>query len=194
MRVSRFLSGISMTTNRLIARIIIAALIMDLFGLLFAFLFSQNISRPVKELKIAFRKMALKNFNIRVFLKRNDEFKELADGFNDMANQMRGLFDELSHQKDELDGIISSLQEGLLVIDSEDKILLTNRSLSSIINRELAEGIPYWEVIRQPRLNELIRQARSSGQNLVEEVELNDRIYLCSITLLAPKKEITVIF
>ncbi len=194
LRVSRFLGGISAITNRLITKIILATLIIDIFGVFFAFLFSRNVSGPVKELKAAFRKLSLKNFNVRVFLKRNDELKDLADVFNDMAVQMRNLFDELSHQKEELNGIISSLQEGLLVIDAEDKVLFANKSLTTVTEHEFKEGTRYWEVFRQPKLNDLIRQVRSSGQNLIEEVELNNRTFLCGITILAPNMEITVIF
>ncbi len=194
LRVSRFLKEISATTNRLVEKIVITTIIIDLIGLLFAFLFARNIARPVKELSAALHKAALKNFKIRVFLRRNDELKELADSFNDMIAQMEGLFTELFRQKEELNSIISSLQEGLLALDAQDRVLFANASFKKIVNEDLQEGRFYWEVLREPKLNDLIRRVRADRLNSVEEIELNNKLFLCSLTFLGYEKEITIIF
>ena len=194
LRVSRYLSGISVIIRDLIKQIVTITIIMDILGLLFAFLFSRNISRAVNKLKSAFHRATLKNFDVRVFFKRNDELKTLADSFNAMISQMQELFGELSHQKEELNGIVSSLQEGLLTLDSDDRVLLANTSIKAIAGRNLEEGRPYWETIREPKLNEIVHQARTLQQSISEEIELNNRIFLCSATYLSSKKEITIIF
>jgi len=194
LRVSRFMKEIATTTNKLVEKILFIALVIDVTGLLFAFLFARSISRPVKELSASLQKVAQQNFNVRVFLKRNDELKELADSFNYMIARMAELFTELSRQKEELNSIISSLQEGLLALDAEDRVLFANASLKKIVNEDLDQGRLYWEVLREPKLNELIRRVRAARLNSVEEIELNNKLFLCSLTFLGYKEEITIIF
>jgi len=194
LRVSKFLKEINTATMQLLEKIIIVAIIVSFAALAFAFLFSNSISQPVRKLRSALHKVANQNFNVRVFLKNNDELRELADSFNYMIGSMEELFTELSRQKEELDSIISSLQEGILVLDKEEKILIANASLRNIINAELSEGKLYWEALREPKLNDLIKKVQTLKQNVVSEIELNNRIFLCSATFLSYKEEITIVF
>ncbi len=194
LRVSRLLKAITATTNQLVEKILIIALVISAIALVFAFLFSRSISRPVRELRVALHKVTGHNFNIRVFLKRNDELKDLADSFNYMIAGMEELFGELSRQKEELDSIISSLQEGILVLDKEERVLIANKSLQIIANKTLDEGRLYWEVLREPKLNELVKRVRNTRRNSTEEIELNDQVFLCSATFLSYKEEVTIVF
>jgi two-component system, OmpR family, phosphate regulon sensor histidine kinase PhoR len=194
LRVSKFLKEITLTTKLLVEKIIVIAIIITVAALIFAFLFSRSISRPVKELRNALHKVAGQNFNVRVLLKNNDELKELADSFNYMIAEMEGLFGELSRQKEELDSIISSLQEGILVLDKEERILIANESLQIITEKNLEKGTFYWEILREPKLNELIKRVRHDCRNSTEEIELNNMTFLCSATFLRYKEEITTVF
>jgi len=195
LRVSRFLREIAATTNRLVQKIVIVTLVMDVAGLFFfALLFARSVSQPVRKLSLALRKVAQQNFAIRVFLKTNDELRGLADSFNHMIAEMEELFSELSRQKEELNGIITSLQEGLLALDKEDRILIANASLREIAHENLEQGRHYWEVLREPKLIDLIREVRAGRRNASAEIEFSAGIFLCSATFLSFKEEITVIF
>jgi two-component system, OmpR family, phosphate regulon sensor histidine kinase PhoR len=194
LRVSKFLKEITTTTRHLVEKIIIIALVISVVALIFAFLFSRSIALPVRELRSALHKVAKQNFNVRVFLKNNDELKELAESFNYMITEMERLFGELSRQKEELDSIISSLQEGILVLDKEERVLIANESLQVITGKNLEKGKFYWEILREPKLNELIKSVRHACQNSTEEIELNNKIFLCSATFLPHKEEITIVF
>ena len=85
----------------------------------------------------ASHKVATGDFTARVFLKnRDDEIKELGDSFNYMVEKIRELFTELSLKKEQLNSIISSIQEGLLVFDKSGRIVLSNESFKKIIRGE----------------------------------------------------------
>jgi two-component system phosphate regulon sensor histidine kinase PhoR len=194
LRVSKFLKEITTTTRQLVEKIILIAIIISVVALIFAFLFSRSISGPLRELRGALHKVAEQNFGVRVFLKNNDELKELADSFNYMIAEMERLFGELSRQKEELDSIILSLQEGILVLDKEERVLITNESLRAMIGKDLEKGNLYWEILREPKLNGLIKRVKTDKQNSTEEIDLNNRILLCSATFLKHKEGITVVF
>lgn len=193
-RVSKFLRDIkafSMELNAKVMQIAIVILVISLFA---AFLLSRTIYGPIKELSRAIRRVANHDFNVRVLLRGRNELKEVADNFNNMTDEMEGLFSELTRQKEELNSIISSLQEGLLVLDSEERVLLANDSLKNIAGQDLAAGMFYWEVLREPKVNELIKKARGSGKNFAEEIDINEKVFLCSVTFLSFREEIIMVF
>ena len=124
LRVSLFLKDINSLINSLKRNIFYSALIIALISLLGAFIFSRSLSKPISELNAASHKVATGDFNVRVFLKNRDEIKELGDSFNYMVEKIRELFTELSLKKEQLNSIISSIQEGLLVFDKNGRIVL----------------------------------------------------------------------
>lgn len=194
LRVSKFLKDIKMVSGELNSRILLVTLIMLALSILAAFVIARALYRPIRELSTAIKRVACHDFNVRVLLKEQNELKEVADSFNNMTDEMQGLFAELTRQKEELDIIISSLQEGLLVLDREERVLIANTSLKKITGQDLARGVFYWEVLREPRINELIKRVRQERLNHIEEIELNNQVFLCSVTFLGIKEEIVIVF
>ena len=172
--------------------IIKIAVIIVVILLIGAFLFSRNFSRPLNELGVASRKVAQGDFSAKVFLKSRNEIKELADSFNYMTDQIKTLFTQLSYQKEELNSIISSINEGLCVIDKEGIISISNESFRKTVHNDSVKGKLYWEVLRKTRFDELIKKVRSEENSIVDEIELNNRTFLCSATFCSNKEEIVV--
>jgi two-component system, OmpR family, phosphate regulon sensor histidine kinase PhoR len=194
LRLSLFLKEMGDVINHFRLNIFLITLIILSISLFIAYLFSRSLSKPIKELSSASQKVAQQDFNVRVFLKGNDELKELADSFNSMVLQMRSLFSQLTHQKEELNSIISSLQEGLLVLDRHDMVLICNDSFTKMTSKVQTKGKFYWEAFREPQFDELIKKVRDIRHNCVEEIEFNQKVFLCSATLLEMESEIAVVF
>jgi two-component system phosphate regulon sensor histidine kinase PhoR len=193
-RASLFLEDINNLLAELKLKIAQAALIILGISLIGAGVFSRSLSKPIRELSAAARRTAARDFSVRVFLKNRDELKDLADSFNYMNSEISALVNELSNHKDKLKGIISSIQEGLAVFDREGKIVLSNESFKTMIQEENVEGRFYWEVLRIPAFGELIKRVLREKKNWVEEIELYDKVFLCSATFLEARKEVVAIF
>ena len=131
-RASLHLSNIRLFLDELRFDIIKLVGLMILIALFLSFIFTRNITKPIKELVEGSQKVAEGDFKVRIFFNRNDELKQLAESFNEMAYKISGLFEELSSQRDELNTVIASIQEGLLVIDKEGFVKHTNKSLEDI--------------------------------------------------------------
>ncbi len=183
--INSLLYNLKMTIIK-IAGIIVAVLLVG------TFLFSRNLSRPLKELSAASRKVAGGDFNTKVFLNSKDEIKEMADSFNYMTDQIKTLFTQLSCQKEELNSIISSIREGLCVLDREGRITISNESFRKFVQNDSVKGKFYWEVLRKNKFEELINNIRNEKASLVDEIEINNRIYLCGATFCHNKEEIVV--
>lgn len=193
-RMSLFLKDINSLLNRLKKEMAVIAAVLLGISLIATALLARSLSRPVRQLGAAASRVASGDYSARVFLKRRDELKDLADSFNYMTDQIKTAFDELSRQKEELNSIISSLQEGLIVLDKEGKIVLNNRSFQSIIDEPRSTGRYYWEVIREPQFGEWIDRITAQRRNIIEEIQLGEKIFLCSAAFVESREGVVVIF
>ena len=193
-RLSVLLKDLHSLLAMLLKEILKSALIIIGICLLGAFIFLKSLIRPIKKLNIAFQKVASGNFETKVFLKRNDEVKQLADSFNLMTDQIKTLFGEVSFQKDNLNSIFSSIQEGFSVLDDKGRIILSNESFTKIIQNNGANGKMYWEVIRDVTFEELVKTVRENKRNQSEELEVGGKVYLCSATFVALREQIVIVF
>ncbi len=180
LRMSMPLEDIDILMRSMRAGALELAAITVALSLLIAFFFSHAVSSPIRELNRASRRIAGGDFGTRVTLRTGDEIQELAESFNDMAERTERSFTEISESREELEGILSSMSEGLLVLDSQGRIQLANQSAREIAGAKDIAGRCSWEVIRSQRLNELVE--RAPQQPVSGEIELGEKIYLCSIT------------
>lgn len=192
-RASKFLKDIKLVSGRLNRKIALTSAIVLAIALVAAFLFARTISRPVGELTDAIRRVAGHDFGARVLLKGGDELRQVADSFNAMTDEMQGLFGELTRQKEELNGIITSLQEGLLVLDRDERVVMVNKSLERIAGRPVETGKFYWEEIREPGMHDVIKKVRAEQKNLNQEITMNDMVFLCSASFLKTEGGIVVV-
>jgi len=193
-RTSLSLEDIDRLLTKLYYHVVQISLVIILIALLGALLISNSIVRPIKNLISAARKVASGDFSVRVFLKNRDELGELAGSFNRMNAEMQRMFSEIGQQKEELNSIIHSLQEGLLVLDRQGRIIRANESFWKIIGNQGLEGKHYWEAIRSPQMAELLKKAGSERKNYLEEVPLGQRVFICSVAPLKKGEDIVVIF
>jgi two-component system phosphate regulon sensor histidine kinase PhoR len=193
LRVSLFVKD-ALFPPGLTFRMINIGLVLSFLALVAAFLISRSVSRPIKDLTAASQRLAAGDFDTRVFLNRNDEFRALADTFNGMSREIKNAFDELDRRRAELESIVDSLREGLIVINRKGAIVYCNASLKAIIGRESAvEGEFYWEALGQPQFMELMEKARTNTLNPLEEVEIGGKAFLCSATKVKGEGEVVLV-
>ncbi|MFH1369470.1 MAG: ATP-binding protein [Elusimicrobiota bacterium] len=180
LRSSLFLKDIKTLLSTIMAQIAGITAIIMIIALFFAFLFSRDVSVSINKIKSVSEKIASGDFGARVTLNSGDELDDLAVNFNQMAGKIGSLFRELSGKKDELNAIISAITEGMFVIDSEDKISLSNRSFQGIAESEEVNGKYYWEVIRTQSLKAMIEQAKNERKPVFTDIELSGGVYASS--------------
>lgn len=192
-RMSIPLKQINSLLYELQLRIITGIAFITLLSIGIAFLLSRGLSKPVSALVQAAKNLAKGDFHTRVYLQAGGELKELEASFNEMAARMEGLFGSLSRRNEELDTIVSSIQEILLVLDKDGRIKLTNESFKKALDNEEVQDKFYWEVMRCPDFSELIKKVMEERKNHIQEIEFRDKNYLCSVTFLSSKEEMVAV-
>lgn len=193
-RASFYMKDISAFGSKLRNSFLEIVIIFSLLSLAGAYFLSRHFNRTVRLLKEASLKVSQGDFETRVNLSSGDEFQELGQSFNLMVGKINELFLKLSRQKEELQNILSSMGEGLCVIDRNGRIITANNSFSEIVRKENLEGKFYWEALRHPEFENFIRTIRKSKNSYTGEFNLNGKTFLLSGIFNHLRQEIIITF
>jgi two-component system phosphate regulon sensor histidine kinase PhoR len=154
--------------NRFLLAAFLGAL---LFGVLLAHLLSRRLSRPIQELAFLSRRMREGHFTPGWSdYRAAKELVELGRAMNRMAEEIDRRIREIARQKDRLQGILTSMREGVMVVDREGRIILMNPALRDLFSLSPPpEGKPLLEVIRNAKIQEMVRKAMAQGGEVVQD-------------------------
>jgi two-component system, OmpR family, phosphate regulon sensor histidine kinase PhoR len=174
------------------ASLLIFSLLLFAGCLLSAVVFSRTITSPLRDLADVVDRFAAGDFGARLHLSRQDEVKILADAFNLMAGRVQALFTERERQARELDGIFSSVRQGIVLLDENGRIARSNRGFQELAGGAV-DGKTLWETVRAPRLTELVQLARTTGERQTEEVALGEKTLLTTVQRMEGRDELVVV-
>ena len=136
-----------------------------LTGLILLYWLPRSISKPIKELKEGILEIANHNYEQRLDMSDNEEFREVADSFNRMAERLTEyrastLSDILSAKKF-IEAIVNSINDPIIGLNTEREVLFINDEALSILNmkrenviRQSAEEL----ALKNDLLRRLIRE------------------------------------
>lgn len=98
----------------------------------------------------------------------------LAQTLNQMAQQLDDRLSEVVRQRNELGTILSSMDEGVLAVDSELRIISLNRSAAMLLQLDPARTIDRTldQAITDPELRRYVSQPLETGKGVQGEISL----------------------
>jgi two-component system phosphate regulon sensor histidine kinase PhoR len=149
----------------------VAVLIAVCTGAVSLFL-QRRVQRPIDDMNRTARLYAGGELQHRVHVSRPAELAELAEGLNHMAVNLSERIRDISRQHQELETILSSMKEGVLVVGPDDRLLRFNRAAAPYfsVDPDQAKGGFLQEVIRSSGLQDLIRRTLASAEPQEEEI------------------------
>jgi len=151
---------------------IFGGLIVVLLTALLSYITSRRISKPLEKIKEGAQRFARGQFTPPVTGKGTQEIQALADTLNAMADQLDKRIRTISLQRNEQEAMFRSMKEGVLAIDTRERILRINQAaikFFNILEEEIYQR-PVYEVIRQKDMLEFIRRALVSNGHIEEEI------------------------
>ncbi len=104
--------------------------VLFLITLTFIVNFPAILSNPITKLTEGIVEIAGKNYSKRIYLKQKDEFGELANAFNSMAEKLdqyeRSNLAQLRFEKSRIETIINQMNDGIIGFDAKKRILFLN--------------------------------------------------------------------
>jgi len=153
-------------------RIFWAGLVAALLALIMGWLVSRKITGPLETIRRGAERFARDDLDYRLPRQGLLETDTLSEVMNDMAERLAVRIEKARRQSMEQEAIFSSMNEGLLVVDNDEKVMKMNplaREIFGIGSRDVI-GKPIQEVVRNYEVEKLAGKL-ISGVN-PEEIEI----------------------
>ncbi|WP_200816588.1 ATP-binding protein [Halobacillus sp. Marseille-P3879] len=124
--VYQSLDTIEETSEQTTKIIFLGAGIAIILTTIFAFFLSTRITSPLIKMRKGALELTKGEFNTKIPIRTHDEIGELAMAFNRMGRQLKFHIDALNHEKEQLSGILRSMADGVLTMNRQGDILVSN--------------------------------------------------------------------
>ena len=129
-----------------------------LIALLLSLWMARSITKPLSDIADAARRLSAGDATIHIRTHSHDEVGLLGETLNHMTDQLRTKINELSEDRAQLLAMLTSMVEGVMVLDCRGRILQVNPALERMldVSRTEIRGQISTEVLAHPELNSLI--------------------------------------
>ena len=140
-------------------------------GLGFSLLLTRRIVRPLTEMTTATEKIARGEYDIALQVKSKDELGMLAREITTMSQKLKAFRDlnvgKVIVEKQRSDAIVQSIADGIIVVDSELKIIAINPIAANIANvtSMLATNNHFLDVFSDRTLYQYLRDTAETGKS-----------------------------
>jgi two-component system phosphate regulon sensor histidine kinase PhoR len=134
------------------------------------------LNRPLRRLRSDLERFAEGDLSHRLAVPGIEEYGALAQTMNRMAAQLEERVQTITAQRNELEAVLASMVEAVLVVDADDRLIRMNRAAGLLfgVDPEAARGKALYRVIRDPDLTNLVNRTRAESD--VVEAEIAPRV------------------
>jgi two-component system, OmpR family, phosphate regulon sensor histidine kinase PhoR len=181
MRTSVPLDPIDETLKNIEIKIVLGGLFIAIIAAILSLLVSRLISRPIEEIKKGAESFARGEFEHRLPVFNSEELGSLSETMNQMAVELQKRISGMREQRNELEAVLSSMAEGIMAVDNEQKIISINKAAAQILGAIPSEvqNRSIQEVFRNTDLQNFVSSALSSDETVEKDITLygdNERI------------------
>ena len=174
-RVAMPLETIDESLSRLRLLLVFAGLMAMALAVGVSLVFSRVMSGRVQTLMEAARAMAEGDQERRLPVVGSDEFGGLAGSLNRVSEELARTVKALARERDLFDAVLQSMDEAVLALSSEKRIIAINRSASDLLGISGdVRGRLLLEAVRIPQLSEALDTALR-GQTRSIDIQLESK-------------------
>lgn len=142
-------------------------------ALLVSLLLSRLVTRPLSRVAAAAERLGIDGWTLDLPLSDTDEITQLARALNRMGRRIEEQIRSLAETTREMETIVQTMGEGLVVLDREGTVLLTNGSFRKSFGiTDEPRGRRLFELCRNPDLLDLWHLHLHSGSEQTAEIHL----------------------
>jgi NtrC-family two-component system sensor histidine kinase KinB len=148
---------------------ILVASIASVLALFFSLVFAERLVLPLRRFVEAAKKISAGEFSVQLSVETRDELGELALEFNRMTAELRRYHemnvDRIVAEKNKADAILASIEDGLVVFDTEQRVTGINpagRRILHIDSRD-RDVLHCEQIVPSPNVCEIIAETIRDG-------------------------------
>jgi len=171
------IANIARTLHGGLYQIINSLVLIAIAAALVSLWLSRRISRPLEEMKQGAERFAKGELERKLPTFRGEELSALSEAMNQMAEQLDDRIRTEVRQRNEQDAVLASMIEGVLAIDSKEKILRINQAAGTLLalDPQTVVGGRVQEVIHKPDLQKFITRALESDTSIEDDMALKQQ-------------------
>ncbi len=168
------LTSVNNALASLYGSILISATVVAVLAAVIGLYVSRRISGQMREIKVGAERMAAGDFTHKLRVPQVEEFASVAESINQMGEELDGKLRTLTHERNEREAVLSSMVEGVLAVDTEERIIAVNAAAASLLDTEpaAAEGKTIQEVVRNPDLQHVVAQTLGGHRPVEADIVL----------------------
>ncbi len=173
---------IDQTLTDVYRQIFISGLVVMLLATLVGTYISRRISRPLEEMRRGAERFARGELTERLRVHGSEEIAALATAMNTTAYELDQRMRTVVRQHNEQEAVLASMVEGVLAVDTSERIIRINRAAAALlgVTPEEVKGRSIQEAIRKADLQRFVRRALSARDPVEGDIVLhgNEDLYL----------------
>ncbi|HEY7129252.1 MAG TPA: ATP-binding protein [Nitrospira sp.] len=137
---------------------------------------ARSLTKPLSDMAAAARQLAGGNLAMHIETSARDEVGLLAHTLNHMTEELRSKVEELSEDRSQLLAMLTSMVEGVMVLDSKGRILQVNPAWERMfgVTRAEARGRHSSDVFAHQKLNALVSGVLAARAGQEAEIVLTN--------------------
>jgi two-component system phosphate regulon sensor histidine kinase PhoR len=163
-RLAYPLAVIKQSTAEIRKKILQASVIACLLAMLLAAWMAHSSTRRIENMAAFADRIANRDFGGALRDPSQDELGRLASSLDRTAAMLQESFSDLERNRTQLQTLLDSMQEAVVAISAEKKLLWANGAMRQLVPQTERQGIPLIEVIRDPALLECVETSVASGE------------------------------
>ena len=176
LRLSRPMLEVDRSVDKLRFSIFQVLLLIIILSMIVAFIFSMKVISPIQEIEAFTDKIRKGDVSGMLMIDSRDEIGQLSKNINDMVAELQEKIRVANEEKWKLRAAFASMAEGVMVLDSQNRIEGLNKGMAEMIGREYADivGKTPIEAFRNIALQDALNRFRQAGEIVLEEITLGD--------------------
>lgn len=145
------------------------ALIAAMVALFFSLVFAERLVLPLRRFVTAAKSISAGEFSVKLKVETRDELGELAEEFNRMATELRRYHlmnvDRIVAERNKGEAILASIEDGLVVFDTDGRVTGINPAGSRILGVEHREGdaLECRQLLTAPGVCDIVAETAATG-------------------------------
>ncbi|PXF58231.1 MAG: PAS domain-containing sensor histidine kinase [Deltaproteobacteria bacterium] len=174
-RTSVPVNDIDLVLKSMKIKIAFGCLVVAVFAAMLSLFVSRRITRPIEQIKIWAESIARGELRLRPPVAESEEIGALSESLNQMAVELREHIDTVRRQRNEIKAVLSSMVEGVIAVDMEERVISMNHAAANMFGCDPAEaqGRSIQEVVRNTVLQQFVKNALSSREAVEKEIVLS---------------------
>lgn len=188
-RTSIPLSAIDETISAIRTKIVFGGVTIAIFAAILGLFVSRRITRPIRQIRSWAESIARGQYRHKPSISASEEIEALAVSLGQMAEELRERIDTVIRQRNEIEAVLSSMAEGVMAIDMEERLINMNEAAARMLGAHAVavQGRSIQEVVRSTMLHQFVADTLSSRKPTEKDIPMStigELIVNCHGTLL----------